>query len=53
MHDFVHEHRAIIHIAIECFFLAVGIFATWSLWNDLKGAWPRIKELMSDRGDEQ
>ncbi len=53
MHDFVHEHRAIIHIVIECFFLGVGCFAAWSIWNDCRTAWPRIKELFQDQGDAE
>lgn len=53
MQDFVHEHRVIIHIAIECFFVAVLIFASWSIWRDTKAAWPRIKELMRAESDDQ
>ena len=38
----------IIHIAIETFFAAVGVFAIWSIVHTVKQAWPTIKELLND-----
>lgn len=42
----------LLHIAIETFFVAVGVFAVWSIFDSFKQAWPTIMQLLNTQHDD-
>ena len=40
------------HIVVEAFFAFAIAFAVWSIVRTIREAWPRIKELMEELGND-
>lgn len=46
------EHREAIDLAARAIMATAGLLAGWSLYRDLRAAWPRIIALLEERNDD-
>lgn len=46
------EHREAIDLAARAIMATTGFFAGWSLYRDLRAAWPRFIALLEERKNE-
>lgn len=46
------EHREAIDLAARAIMATAGLFAGWSLYRDLRAAWPRFIALLEERNDD-
>ena len=50
--SWIWEHRAAIDFAARAIMATAGLLAGWSLYRDLRAAWPRIIALLEERNDD-
>lgn len=45
------EHREALDLAARAIMATAGLLAGWSLYRDLRAAWPRIIALLEERNN--